>query len=161
MPLFLLLTHTKCILSNFIHISTAMFPKNHKRWRDSNPGLLVPGFKVVTSDVIFTACCLNLKIVAFLNCASIMLHRYLHYCNWVARWYIFVPKIPFWVSFGTLWKGMENIGIHRLWPFGIYHSRCVYFMDTWSPLGIFFPVLVYRIKKNLATINCNCKMFVV
>jgi hypothetical protein len=42
MPLFLLSTHKQCILSHFIHNSTAMFPKNLIPWRDSNQGLLVP-----------------------------------------------------------------------------------------------------------------------
>jgi hypothetical protein len=41
MPLFIS-THKQCMLSYFIHNSTALFPKNLIPWRDSNPGLLVP-----------------------------------------------------------------------------------------------------------------------
>jgi hypothetical protein len=60
----------------------------------------------------------------------------------VARWYIFRPKIPFWVHFGVV---MEDVGI---------------FMTIWyilRPIGKVYghlvPVLVCCAKKNLATLT--------
>jgi hypothetical protein len=50
----------------------------------------------------------------------------------VARWYIFKPKIAFWVNFG-----IEKFGIFYIWPFGIHYS----------PLDIFYGYLV--IKRQL------------
>jgi hypothetical protein len=61
---------------------------------------------------------------------------------------------------------MENAGIfygrleyctviwYILWPFGIFYGHLVYFMAIWNILrsfGIFSLVLVYCVKKNLAT----------
>jgi hypothetical protein len=72
----------------------------------------------------------------------------------VARWFVFNPKIQIWVNSEHL--AMEDVGIHILWPFGIFYSNLVYFMAIWYIFwlfGIFFPVLVCCSKKNLATLS--------
>jgi hypothetical protein len=38
---------------------------------------------------------------------------------WVARWYIFKPKIPIWVNFG---EGLAMVDV------GTFYGRLVYFM---------------------------------
>jgi hypothetical protein len=51
--------------------------------------------------------------------------------------------------------GMQNVGIHILWPFGIFDSDMVYLTAVWCILwsfGIFFTFLVCCTKKNLATL---------
>jgi hypothetical protein len=70
----------------------------------------------------------------------------------VARWPVFKPKIPIWLVLEGL--TMENLGIfydhlvyftsigNILWPFCIFCGKS----------GIFFPVLVFWTKKNLATL---------
>jgi hypothetical protein len=69
-----------------------------------------------------------------------------------ARWYIFKPKIPFWVNFGRSCNG-------RCWyflrPLCLFYGQIVYFMAIWYIMwsfGIFFPVWVYCTEKNLATL---------
>jgi hypothetical protein len=59
--------------------------------------------------------------------------------------------------------GMENIiRFHRhfciLWSFGIFGGHLVYFVVIWNilwPFDIYFPILVYCAKKNLATLLRN------
>jgi hypothetical protein len=46
----------------------------------------------------------------------------------VARWYIFIPKIPIWVNFGGPWNGK---GWYVLCPFGIFYGQVVYVMVIW------------------------------
>jgi hypothetical protein len=46
----------------------------------------------------------------------------------VARWFIFIPKIPIWVFFGGPWTGKC---CHILWPFGIFYGNLVHFMAVW------------------------------
>jgi hypothetical protein len=83
----------------------------------------------------------------------------------VARWYIFKPKIQIWVNFGgycrgTCWHFLWHFGLfaaiwYNLRPFGIFNANLVHFVDIWYILwsfGTFFPVLVSRAKKNLATL---------
>jgi hypothetical protein len=71
--------------------------------------------------------------------------------NRVARWYIFKPKIPLWVNFGRPWN---RKGWYILWPFGIHCGHLViYLVAIW----FIFPVLVYCVKKNLATL-LHCTM---
>jgi hypothetical protein len=72
----------------------------------------------------------------------------------VARWHNLKPKIAIWVNFGGSCNG-------RCWCF---LGRLVYFTSKWYTylhiaiwnilwsFGIFFPVLVCRNKKNLATL---------
>jgi hypothetical protein len=52
----------------------------------------------------------------------------------VARWYIFIPKIPIWVYFGGPWIGKCW---HILLPFGIFYGHLVYFMTIWYILWLF------------------------
>jgi hypothetical protein len=67
----------------------------------------------------------------------------------VARWFIFPV-------FGTFWKAFEwKISIafltfwHPLWPFALYYGNLVYFVVV----CYIFPILVYCIKRNLATLR--------
>jgi hypothetical protein len=64
----------------------------------------------------------------------------------VARWFLFKPKIPILVNFGGLYLDWKML---------------LYFMAIWDiydhlvhscSFGTFFPVLVYCVKKNLATL---------
>jgi hypothetical protein len=60
----------------------------------------------------------------------------------VARWFVFKPKKPIWVSFGGLEIGKC---LYILWPFGILYGALAYFMTIWYILysfGTFYPVLV-------------------
>jgi hypothetical protein len=45
--------------------------------------------------------------------------------TWVARWFVFKPKIPIWVNFGGPWNGKC---FYILWPFGIFYWCLGYFM---------------------------------
>jgi hypothetical protein len=72
----------------------------------------------------------------------------------VARWYFFKPKIPIRVNFGgpyVEWKMLAYFWV--IWnvsqPLGIFYGR---FVMLWS-FGIYFPVLVYCVKTNLATLS--------
>jgi hypothetical protein len=71
----------------------------------------------------------------------------------VARWFVFKPEIPNWVSFG--WPSIGNV--YK------FYGHLEYFMKIWDILhitiryilhsfGTFFPVLVSCTKKNLATL---------
>jgi hypothetical protein len=44
--------------------------------------------------------------------------------QWVARWYIFKPKIPIWVNFGGFFNGRCW---YIIWPIGIVYDYLVYF----------------------------------
>jgi hypothetical protein len=72
----------------------------------------------------------------------------------VARWYIFIPKIPIWYTLEGL--GTVNVGIfwaiwYVLWAFGIFCSHLLH--DT------FFPILVCCTNKNLQlTYTCYIKI---
>jgi hypothetical protein len=96
----------------------------------------------------------------------------------VARWHIFIPKIPIWVNLGVALRTMDDFMAiwstyfmaiwSILWPFCIFCGHLVYFMAIWSILwtfGLFyghfvycmviyniFPVLVCCDKINLATL---------
>jgi hypothetical protein len=63
----------------------------------------------------------------------------------VARRYNFEPKIPIWVNFERPWNGRV---CYDLWLFGIYYGHLVHFVK----FGTFSPILVYCVKKNLATL---------
>jgi hypothetical protein len=71
------------------------------------------------------------------------------------RRFVFKPKITTWVIFfGGVGCAMENLGIFYD-HLGLFYDRCKYFMAIWYILrsfGIFLPVLVFCIKKNLATL---------
>jgi hypothetical protein len=68
----------------------------------------------------------------------------------VARWFIFIPKIPIWVNFGLPLNGkywyrycltIRNI----LRPFGIFYDHSEYFTNIWNiydQLGIFYGRLL-------------------
>jgi hypothetical protein len=43
----------------------------------------------------------------------------------VARWFIFISKIPIWVNFGGPWNWKWW---HILWPFGVFCGHLLYFM---------------------------------
>jgi hypothetical protein len=58
----------------------------------------------------------------------------------VARWFVFKPKIPIWVSFGGSCYAKYW---YILWPFGLVYGHWKYFMAIWYilwKLGIFSPV---------------------
>jgi hypothetical protein len=75
----------------------------------------------------------------------------------VARWYIFEPKIPIWVKFGDPLNGkilyLYFMPIRNIFcPFGIVYEHLII---LWL-FAKFFPILVYCVKKNLATLEaCN------
>jgi hypothetical protein len=48
--------------------------------------------------------------------------------NSVAKWYIFIPKIPIWACFGGPWNGKCW---YMLLPFGILYGHLVDFMSIW------------------------------
>jgi hypothetical protein len=70
----------------------------------------------------------------------------------VARWFIFKPKIPIWVNFGSPWNRkcchiLQPFGIHlhtsiwyNLWPFGIVCGNLVYFFS----FGLFGPRKIWQ-----------------
>jgi hypothetical protein len=75
----------------------------------------------------------------------------------VARGYFFKPKIQIGVKNGGPWNGKCW---YILWSFGIFYSHLEYFTAIWYILRPFgnvvaiwyiFPLLVYCVKKNLAT----------
>jgi hypothetical protein len=77
--------------------------------------------------------------------------NYRHWLTRVARWNIFKPKIPIWVNFGGSCNGRC---LKMLRPNGLFYGHLVYFVAIWYILwlfDIFFPVLVCRTRKNLAT----------
>jgi hypothetical protein len=41
---------------------------------------------------------------------------------WVARWFVFKPKIPLWVNFGGLWNGK------------------LYYMHIWNMLSVIWYI---------------------
>jgi hypothetical protein len=64
---------------------------------------------------------------------------------------IFKPKIPTWENYGGPWNG-EGI----LWPFeyityGHFGTFYGHLLIQWQ-VGIFSPILVYCVKKNLAAL---------
>jgi hypothetical protein len=73
----------------------------------------------------------------------------------VARWFVFKPKIPIWVNFGVSCNGKSW---YILWPFCLLFCYWKYFRAIWYILwsfSIFFHVLVFCTKKNLATLILN------
>jgi hypothetical protein len=62
----------------------------------------------------------------------------------VAIWFIFRPKISNWVQFGG---PLENVVI--------FYDHLEYFVFIWY----ISPVLVWRTKKNLATLLSSCRFF--
>jgi hypothetical protein len=71
---------------------------------------------------------------------------YVRHQSRVARWYIFKQKILIWVHYGGSWNGK---GWYILWQFGTFYGHLV----IKRQIGIFPPVLVYLVKKNLATLQ--------
>jgi hypothetical protein len=70
----------------------------------------------------------------------------------VARWFVFKPKIQIWVNFGGSRNGRRWYILRTLGPF---YGLLLFYMDIWYSswkFGIFFPVLVFCTKKNLATL---------
>jgi hypothetical protein len=81
----------------------------------------------------------------------------------VARWYFFKPKIHIWIVLE--WKKLVySMAIWNipsmaiwciLWTFGTLYGH----LEIQWNFGIFYPVLVYSVKKNLASlgqiVNCN------
>jgi hypothetical protein len=64
----------------------------------------------------------------------------------------FQTKIPIWVNFGGSGDGRCWYILRTLGPF---YGLLLYFMGIWYSLwlfGIVFPILVFRTKKNLATL---------
>jgi hypothetical protein len=78
---------------------------------------------------------------------------------WVARWFVFEPKIQIWVNFG----GCCDVRCwYYLWPFSQCYGHLVYFMPICNILRILvyfkviwyiLPVLVICRKNNLATLK--------
>jgi hypothetical protein len=61
-------------------------------------------------------------------------------------------------NFGFIGGSCNGKYWYNLWPFGIFDSYSVYLMVIWYILwlfGIYFPILVWRTKKNLATLPCR------
>jgi hypothetical protein len=75
-----------------------------------------------------------------------IIHRSLHLpkqLSKVARWYIWIPKIPIWVYFEGHWNAKCW---YNLWTLGIFYCHLVYDMALWYifwPSGIYFSVLAY------------------
>jgi hypothetical protein len=65
--------------------------------------------------------------------------------------HIFKPKIQIWENFGGPWNGK---GCYILWPFGITYCHLAHFMAISNLVAIWyiFPILVYCVKINLATL---------
>jgi hypothetical protein len=74
----------------------------------------------------------------------------------VARWFLFRPKIPIWVYFAGSWN---RKCCYIFWSFGIFYDHWVYIMAFTYFIVIFFPALVYRTKKNLATLVSTSRGF--
>jgi hypothetical protein len=58
-------------------------------------------------------------------------------------------------NLGKFWRVLQWQDICTLWTFGIFYSQLLYFMAIWYILwlfGIYFPVLVCCIEKNLETL---------
>jgi hypothetical protein len=64
---------------------------------------------------------------------------------------VFKPKIQIWVNFGGSCTG---IFWHILWTLGPFYELSLYFWTFGIVSGnlVFFPVLVFCTKKNLATL---------
>jgi hypothetical protein len=77
----------------------------------------------------------------------------------MARWYVFRPKITILGKFWKAWQWkmlvffVANFSI--LLPNGSFYGHLVHFVVIW----LFFPVLVCRAEKNLATLVCTRKIF--
>jgi hypothetical protein len=70
------------------------------------------------------------------------------------RWFVFKPKIPILGKLGEFWRviAMEYLGMFL--TILLFYCYWKYFMAIWYILwsfGIFFPILVFCTKKNLAT----------
>jgi hypothetical protein len=77
------------------------------------------------------------KILSFVRVFSLNL------TSRVARWFVFKPKIPIWVSFVGSCNGKSW---YILWSFGLFYGHCKYFMNIWYILwsfGVFYGHLVY------------------
>jgi hypothetical protein len=77
--------------------------------------------------------------------------------NWLwiiiqgCRMVYFQTKNPIWINFGG---SCNRTSCYILWPLGLFYKYLVYFMVIWYVFGgIFVPVLVWCIKKNLATLR--------
>jgi hypothetical protein len=46
-------------------------------------------------------------------------------CSWVARWFVFKPKIPIWVNFGVCRM------LVYYWPFGLFYGHRAYCTAFW------------------------------
>jgi hypothetical protein len=68
----------------------------------------------------------------------------------VASWFVFKPKIQIWVNFGGPCTGRCR---HILWTLGPFYNLLLYFWTFGIVRGnlVFFPVLVFCTKENLAT----------
>jgi hypothetical protein len=58
-------------------------------------------------------------------------------------------------NLGKFWMALDWKLLTYLWPFGIFSGHLGNVMTIWHNLcrfGTFFPVLVSRTKKNLATL---------
>jgi hypothetical protein len=75
--------------------------------------------------------------------------------DWVARRFVFKPKIPIWVNFGGCCDGScwyityYMVICSILWPSGLFYGFLVCFKVIWYIL----PVLVSCSKKNVATLR--------
>jgi hypothetical protein len=75
----------------------------------------------------------------------------------VARWHIFKPKIPIWVNFGMekldiFYGHLEHI------RHGHLHSIFYSHLENLLQFCMFSPILVYCVKKNLATLLDDCSV---
>jgi hypothetical protein len=75
----------------------------------------------------------------------------------VARWFVFKPKIQIWVHFGGSCKDVGIVYGHlvHFTVFYIFYGHLVHKVRG-NLLYIYFPVLVFCTKKNLATLVPPC-----
>jgi hypothetical protein len=55
----------------------------------------------------------------------------------VARWHIFIPKLPIWADFGRPWN---EIFRYILWPFDVEFGHLLNFVTMWY---ILWPYVIF------------------
>jgi hypothetical protein len=67
----------------------------------------------------------------------------------VARWFVFIPKMPIWVYF--LMPRVKSFWLFYIWPFGISKAILVYFIAIWyfyCHFGLLVPFLMFQEKSG-------------
>jgi hypothetical protein len=143
--------------------ASTLFFMDRTEWPGANPTILsynasaVKIYNTMSSLVRFG----NKKI--FSNLKNDLVHynagvlgprRHCRILYRVARWFISNPNIQILVNFGGPWNGKcWYMYVGSLLQFGIYYAHWENFMSIWYwSFGIFLPILVYCITKNLATL---------